>query len=44
MLNEWEEELQEDDPDDSPEMQFIRGYCIALTRMANWSQVPEPAL
>ena len=44
MLNEWEEELQEDDPDDSPEMQFIRGYCMALTRMANWSPVSEPAL
>ena len=33
MLNAWEQELQENDPSDSPEMQFVRGYCMALNRV-----------
>jgi hypothetical protein len=40
MLNAWEQELQENDPNDSPEMQFVRGYCIALNRMGGLTASP----
>ncbi|MHC4518338.1 MAG: hypothetical protein ACYTAS_07105 [Planctomycetota bacterium] len=35
VLNTWEQELEENDPDDGPEMQFARGYCMALSRMSS---------
>jgi len=34
VLNTWERELEENDPDDSPETQFVRGYCMALARLS----------
>ena len=41
MLNAWEKELQENDPSDSPEMQFVRGYCMALNRMSGTGSPAE---
>jgi hypothetical protein len=34
VLNMWERELEENDPEDSPETQFVRGYCMALARIS----------